>query len=210
MSKDPNWLSLSQVAQLLGVHSSTVRLWADKGDLPAHRTAGKHRRFRRAEVEAWAAARREAQPPAGQMIVQAALGRTRLQMTEGRLKDQNWYAKLDEARRAEFREAGRRLLSALLRYLNEEEPEAATAAAQAVGRDYARLGRAAGLTLAETVRLFQFFDDFLYDSVVDVYQAQGRRAAREWATMHRRVTAFTKAVMLALVEAHPKTEAPSA
>ncbi|MBL8045625.1 MAG: helix-turn-helix domain-containing protein [Anaerolineales bacterium] len=204
MSKDPNWLSLSQVAQLLGVHPSTVRLWADKGDLPVHRTAGQHRRFKRADVEAWTATRREAQHPTEQMIVQAALGRTRLQMTEGRLQNQKWYAKLGEARRTEFREVGRRLLNALLQYLGEEETEAAVAAAQAVGRDYERLGRAAGLTLAETVRLFQFFDDFLYESVVDVYQAQGRRAAREWAAMHRRVAAFTKTVMLALVEAHSK------
>lgn len=204
VSKDPNWLSLSQVAQLLGVHPSTVRLWADKGDLPAHRTVGQHRRFKRADVEAWAAARREAEPATGPMIVQAVLGRTRLQMTEGRLQNQNWYTKLGEVRRAEFREVGRRLLQALLQYLGEEEPEAAVTAAQAVGRDYERLGRAAGLTLAETVRLFQFFDDFLYESVVDVYQAQGRRAAREWAAMHRRVAAFTKTVMLALVEAHPK------
>ena len=34
------WLSLSDAAEYLGVHPSTVRAWADKGDLPVHRTAG--------------------------------------------------------------------------------------------------------------------------------------------------------------------------
>lgn len=195
------WLNLSEAAEILGVHPSTVRLWADKGEIPAHRTAGGHRRFRRAEIETWASARREARQPVGHVIVQNALGRTRLQMAEGRLRDQAWYARLDEARRLEFRESGRRLLGALMRYLGDDE--AALAEAAALGHEYQRLGRSAGLSLGETVRLFQFFADFLYDSVLDVYQASGLRAAREWAQMHRRVTAFTNAVLIGLVDAQP-------
>jgi hypothetical protein len=79
---------------------------------------------------------------------------------------------------------------------------AALLEAKALGAEYERLGRAAGLSLAETVRMFHYFADFLYESVLDVYQASGMRAAREWAQMHRRVTHFTNAVLLALVEAH--------
>ena len=32
-----DWLSLSGVAGMLGVHPSTVRLWSDKGVFPVHR-----------------------------------------------------------------------------------------------------------------------------------------------------------------------------
>jgi excisionase family DNA binding protein len=195
------WLNLGEAAELLGVHPSTLRTWADRGDLPAHRTPGKHRRFRRADVEAWAAARVESRPFAGQMIVENALGRTRMQMAEGRLSGTEWYQRLDDARKREFREAGRRLLNMLLRFLGEEG-EAALAEAKDIGREYERLGREAGLSLSETVKVFLYFRDFLYDSVVDVYQASGQRAAREWAEMHRRIAAFTNTVLLALVEAH--------
>jgi excisionase family DNA binding protein len=194
------WLNLSEAAEILGVHPSTVRLWADKGEIPTHRTAGGHRRFRRPEIETWAAARRDARQPAGQMIVQNALGRTRMQMAEGRLKDEGWYGRLDEVRRQAFRDSGRRLLGALMRHLADDA--AALLEAKALGAEYERLGRAAGLSLAETVRMFHYFADFLYESVLDVYQASGMRAAREWAQMHRRVTHFTNAVLLALVEAH--------
>jgi excisionase family DNA binding protein len=194
-------LSLSEAAALLGVHPTTLRLWADRGDVPMRRTPGKHRRFRRADIEAWSAARREAQASAGQMVVQQALGQTRLQMAEGRFKGAPWYQKLSEARKIEFREAGRRFLNALLRYLDGES-EAALAEGQALGRDYERLGQAAGLSLAEKVSVFLYFRDFLYDSVVDIYQASGQRAARDWAQMHQRITRFTNAVLLALVEAH--------
>ena len=195
------WLNLGEAAKLLGVHPSTLRAWADRGELTAHRTPGKHRRFRRAEVEAWAAARRESRPFAGQLIVENALGRTRMQMAEGRLNNTDWYPRLNDARKLEFREAGRKLLGELLRYL-AEEGEAVLEAGNGIGREYERLGREAGLSMSETVSVFLYFRDFLYDSVIDVYQASGQRAAREWAEMHRRIVAFTNTVLLALVKAH--------
>jgi diguanylate cyclase (GGDEF)-like protein/excisionase family DNA binding protein len=45
------WLSLSTVADALGVSPSTVRRLADQGALPGRRTEGGHRRFRRADVQ---------------------------------------------------------------------------------------------------------------------------------------------------------------
>jgi excisionase family DNA binding protein len=196
-----DWLSLSEAADLLGVHPSTLRTWADRGDLPAHRTPGKHRRFRRADIEHWADSRRAAHASPGQLIVESVLGRTRMQMAEGRLNAEPWYQHFDEARRRELREAGRGQLRLLLAYLSEEGPPDA-AAVQALGAAYERLGREAGLSLAETVNVFLYFRDFLYDSVVEVYQASGQRAAREWAAMHRRIASFTNSILLALIEAH--------
>ncbi len=201
MTNGDEWLNLSEAAEVLGVHPSTLRTWADRGDLPTHRTPGKHRRFRRSDIEAWGAARREAHPTAGQMIVQNALGRARMQMAEGRLAATPWYQRFDEAHKRDFREAGRRLLNMLMVFLGEES-DAAPPEARGLGEDYYRLGHDAGLTLSETLTVFLFFRDFLYDSVVDVYQASGQRAAREWAHMHRRITTFTNTVLLALVTAH--------
>jgi excisionase family DNA binding protein len=209
--REDDWLNLSAAAALLGVHPSTLRAWADRGDIPAHRTPGKHRRFRRADIENWADSRREAQVSPGQMIVENVLGRTRLQMAEGRLAETAWYQRFDEVRRRELREAGRGQLRLLLRYLADEgpaDPAAIPAEVADLGRAYERLGREAGLSLAETVSVYLYFRDFLYDSVIDVYQASGQRAAREWARMHRRIAAFTNAILLALLEAHQQAPHP--
>jgi excisionase family DNA binding protein len=194
------WLNLSDAAALLGVHPSTLRSWSDRGDIPAHRTPGKHRRFRRIDIEHWADSRREAHTSPGQMIVENVLGRTRMQMAEGGLAQTTWYQRFDEARRRELREVGRGQLRLLLRYLGDEG-DSVLPEAKAIGREYRRLGREAGLSLTQTVSVFLYFRDFLYDSVIDVYQASGQRAAREWAAMHRRIAAFTNAVLLALVAA---------
>jgi excisionase family DNA binding protein len=199
----PEWLNLSAAAALLGVHPSTLRAWSDRGDIPTHRTPGKHRRFRRADIETWAASRREAFTSPGQLVIENVLGRTRLQMAEGRLSAAPWYQRLDEQRRRELRETGRSQLRLLLGYLAENGPDLPPEVVT-VGETYEQVGREAGLSLADTVGVFLYFRDFLYDSVVDVYQASGQRAAREWANMHRRIATFTNAVLLALIAAHER------
>ena len=49
-------LSSAEVAQLLGVSAASVKRWADAGALPCVRTAGQHRRFRRAAIDHFRAA----------------------------------------------------------------------------------------------------------------------------------------------------------
>jgi excisionase family DNA binding protein len=49
------WLTLGQAAAFLGAAQSTVRKWADAGRVPAFYTPGGHRRFRRADLEAFLA-----------------------------------------------------------------------------------------------------------------------------------------------------------
>ena len=46
-------LTTSEAAAMLGVSVPTIRLWADSGRVPCHRTAGGHRRFEVEELADW-------------------------------------------------------------------------------------------------------------------------------------------------------------
>jgi excisionase family DNA binding protein len=104
------WLSLSGVAKILGVHPSTVRSWADHGRLPVHRTQGGHRRFRRSEVELCVQSQNADHSLEVDQVVQSALRKTRLQIGVGCLEAEPWYHKLDEEARQQYRQSGRGLL----------------------------------------------------------------------------------------------------
>jgi len=44
-------LTSKQAARLMGAGPSSIKRWAESGELPCHRTPGGHRRFRRGDVE---------------------------------------------------------------------------------------------------------------------------------------------------------------
>jgi excisionase family DNA binding protein len=46
-------MTLGQAAKYLGVAQSTIRKWSDEGRLPAFYTPGRHRRYRRADLDAF-------------------------------------------------------------------------------------------------------------------------------------------------------------
>ena len=74
-----NWLTLQEASRMLGVHPSTLRQWADSGKIPIVRTPGGHRRF--AESDVLGLLEPEPLQPAGvELLVQGALGRTRLEV----------------------------------------------------------------------------------------------------------------------------------
>jgi excisionase family DNA binding protein len=50
---DGEWLTLGQAARFLGVAQSTIRKWSDQARVPAFYTPGGHRRYRRADLEAF-------------------------------------------------------------------------------------------------------------------------------------------------------------
>lgn len=204
MKTNDEWLSLKEVAEMLGVHPSTVRSWSDKGMLPVHRTQGGHRRFRRSEVALWASSRGQ-QTIEPVSVVQAAVRNIRLQISEGRLEAETWYQKLDEAARAQYRQSARTLFQGLVNYLSSKEEEAASEA-HSIGYEYASRARRFGLSNVDAARAFLFFRDVLLQSVIQVYQEANVPSAQAWGEILRKVNAFTDLILLHLLETYRAME----
>jgi excisionase family DNA binding protein len=196
-----DWLSLSEVAKILGVHPSTVRNWADAGHLPVHRTQGGHRRFRRGELELWMQSQRAVEPNDAHLVIKNALKQTRLQINEGVLEAENWYRKLDRDARRQYRRGGRTLLQGLMAYLASDR-ESAEAEARAMGFQYASIGRRCGLSSVDATNAFLFFRNLLVDSMLDVFESAAVSSPRAWGDMLRKINAFTDQIMLTLLESY--------
>lgn len=186
------WIGLSEAARLLGVHPSTVRSWADNGKLSVHRTAGGHRRFLRSEIEDY---RRGPETSGAQLVIENVIGRTRLEVAEGRLEDQVWYRRLTEPQRAAYREESHRLLQQVGELIGAETSEEP----RQIGREYARISLDAGMTLVEAVQAFLFFRGFLMESIYNLQEAQSELA---WTQFQRQAADFIDAVLVSLVEAY--------
>ncbi len=203
-----DWLNLSEAANLLGVHPSTVRHWADSGELLSQRTKGGHRRFSRNDLEAWTRTRSHGPPHGATLVVQSALGRARIEMSEGGLINQQWYKNVPDSARAAHRETGHRLLNLLQQYLAGGDRESLLAAARQIGADYFALGQNNHLSLADNVRAFLHFQNHLIESVVQMVETVGSARAQSLAELYRLTTQFTNEVLVALIAAYEINSTP--
>lgn len=148
------WVSLARACELLGVNESTVRRWADSGEIQVFRTPGGHRRFAEAELLAMiqgGGGRRADRP-----LSDAATSRIRHQLHSGSADE--WYGGIAQAERDALRPLGRRLLEIVDDYIsrrgrrNELEEEVGR-----IGEQYGRELHRRGTPLAQAVQAFIFF-----------------------------------------------------
>lgn len=195
------WLSLSDVAELLGVHPSTVRNWSDHGGFPVHRTQGGHRRFLRNEVELWLQSQRAGAPSEQDVVVQKALKNMRFQISEGRLTAESWYQKLNQEAREHYRLSSHALLQGLMNYL-ASNGKSAQAEARAIGYEYASRGRRFGLSVSDSAQAFLFFRSLLLEAILSEYEAASVQSPHAWGDMFRKINTFTDQILIALLETY--------
>ncbi len=204
--RSPNvtWLSLQGASRALGVHPSTLRQWADSGKVRAVRTPGGHRRFAESEVRALLEPE-PLQPSGAQLLVQSALGRTRLEASGGKLSEQDWYRRFNETDKAEHRELGRKLLSMVTQYLVQpSDRQAILEEARALGRSYGERALASELSLTEAVRAFLYFHDFLTDGVIQMSKTVGQKVTIDLVSTYQQINVFIDEVMLAMLGVYEK------
>jgi excisionase family DNA binding protein len=201
MSSDSSeWVSLRRAAEILGVHPATVRNWADKGEIASRRTPGGHRRFLKADLIQHIDREDDIQPIEVQVIIQNALGQTRMEIGDGNLEALPWYAAMSQSTHEAMRVHGRKLLEALRGYLANGAPDEKLSDAIRLGKEYAVILVEDGLTLPQAMRGFFYFSEFVINSILTWSEVTPPRSAPEWAILLRYVNNFMDAMLLSLVE----------
>ncbi len=198
MSDTGEWVSLHEAAEILGVHPATVRTWADEGKLPSRRTMGKHRRFRKADLQQYAQTHSGPHPSEVQIILQNALGQTRMQT--GMLISAAWYEAMSETTRDSLRQKGRTVLEALRSYLANGGQDADLVHAISLGEEYAALLLGDNLTLPQAVRGFFYFSDFVANSVLTWSEFTQARSPSDWGVLLRQINTFMHSMLLSIIE----------
>ncbi|MEI7772565.1 MAG: helix-turn-helix domain-containing protein [Chloroflexales bacterium] len=190
-------LSLSAASRMLGVHSTTLRRWADSGAMPVYITPGGHRRFARADIEALAARR-----PLDKQAISSTWASKALAVTRGELDDAHgrpdWMSGLTEDDRAAWRRIGQQLMGVVLRYINSpQEDEGLLAEARLIGTDYARQALRASMPLTAALEAALFFRDSLVEAAMDMPEEAHLRPEAS-ARLLRRISRVANEVHLAV------------
>ena len=157
------WLSLGQAADEMGIHPTTLRRWADSGEIPSVRTPGGHRRFALTDLRRFSEVQA---PPSGTGLEFAwagkAMTKVREQLTHADRAP--WMTTYSEEERMEHRELGRRLMSVAMHYIADMEGgQHLVDEAALIGRAQASLAFQHGLSLTETLGATLMFRDTLLE-----------------------------------------------
>lgn len=196
-----SFLSLTEAARRLGVHSATLRRWADRGEIPVTFTAGGHRRFDAGDVTRFIEAQRQEGAQRGLTHWREnAVVHTRHQL-QARAHEA-WLDGLTDDARARSREMGKRLMGLLLTYISAPgSPEVMEPEVQALGHAYGRHSRDAGLTVSMAMQATVFFRDALFDSTLHASSAEHALASGH-VRLLRRLNRFVNIVQLAIAETY--------
>lgn len=205
LSNDETWLTLSEAAELLNVHPTTLRRWANSGDLPALVTPGGHRRFAATDLARFARERSALRNLNGYAGLWAtkALAYTRQESNLSRKT--SWLTHFDEEGRARNRLLGQQLMGLTLQYLSSEANEENSASileeARRIGRQYAANAMEQGLPLRVTLEASMFFRDSLVETALQLPESANIRPEANVRLM-RRVNELLNAVHLAVADVY--------
>ncbi|KXK13164.1 MAG: MerR family transcriptional regulator [Chloroflexi bacterium OLB14] len=197
------WLSLSDAAEMLGVHPSTVRVWSDKGLLPVRKTQGGHRRYQRSEISLWAEVSIGSKLEATNLI-QEVIRHLRIQIGDGSLESESWYQKLDADARLKYQASGRSLFHGLMNYITSKD-EDAKSEAYAIGYEYASRARRYQLSYVDATRAFLYFRNKLFDAFNSVLAEIKTPTSQIWQ-MYKTLNIFMDDIQIYLLQTYESLE----
>lgn len=206
----PNWLTLSQAADTLGIHATTLRRWADEGIIRCFRTPGGHRRFLEEDLYTYVRSQIEfGQLKAPRELERALVLHTRHELESKGLGKAAWLSAFDEEERTARRLSGRRLVGLAIQFTSRSTGrEAVLDAGRRMGRHYGRDAAEHGLSLVDTARAFLFFREALISSAQPVLPARAQYDTED-AHIRRSLGEFLDQVFVAALGAYEQCVRPS-
>jgi len=186
-------MTLGQASELLGVHRSTLRRWADHGRVSCRRTAGGHRRFDRRTLQASVEGHR------------AKSAEVALDPPVDVDRSPAWRSQLQDAEQvAQLREMGQRLSGIVIQFLGRDDADdRLLSEAGRLGHEYADRSLQAGMTVDEAVEAFLYYRASLVRLLIHAPEFADGDESR-----YERYDRVVSAVLLGLVRGYANRDHP--
>lgn len=214
----PRWLSLGPASRELGVDPDTLRRWADEGRVDAWTTPGGHRRFDRRAVERLARERRPGAPTRALADLGASPERF-ARVYRARYGGEDIHQRVasaprDDTEREAYRQDGRRLITALVAYLDADPTDGparsiAEAEATAIVDGHGERSSAGGISLTQAVELFVHARQPFLAEIAGLGRRRSLDSVR-LASLYGDASALLDRLLLRFISAHQRDGAPDA
>jgi len=195
---ETHWVNLGRACKILGVNESTVRRWADAGQIRCFRTPGGHRRFAEADLIALT----EGDGGGDHELQTAAVRRIRRRLNAGS-EGSGWYAKTEEDVREASRPLGRRLVELVENYISTTrrlQHEEIEEEVDEIGRSYGAMLYERQTPLLQAMQAFTFFRRSLDDTAKHLAE-RNSMSAEDAARAREAIAGLADRVLLGVTSA---------
>jgi excisionase family DNA binding protein len=199
------WLDVSEAAKYLGVHFTTLRRWADAGDIPSIRTPGGRRRFHITELENFIQTSR--QNNRRDMILHwgtKVINNSRQQIQDRNLQAESWMKNLATEQKNNLRLSGNRLMGLLMQYTSRlENGEPFLEEGKHIAKEYGQICHNAGLPISQSIQAFLFFQRSILGAVHETGVMSGI-SDQESTNIYQRASFFFDVLLIAMVDQYER------
>jgi excisionase family DNA binding protein len=161
------WLTLKDASDFLGVHFTTLRSWADNGEIQVFRTPGGHRRFSVADLRRFLDERvGRLSTPDNDTVVNAVIQYVQQEMTRLPREEVRWHYPLDDQASSRRRQRGQQLFALALSFvLKPALRPRLLEEGRKLGLEYGQEAHTSRIALADAGRAVRFFRNQLIQAV---------------------------------------------
>ena len=161
------WLTLKDDSDFLVVHFTTLRSWADNGEIQVFRTPGGHRRFSVADLRRFLDERvGRLSTPDNDTVVNAVIQYVQQEMTRLPREEVRWHYPLDDQASSRRRQRGQQLFALALSFvLKPALRPRLLEEGRKLGLEYGQEAHASRIALADAGRAVRFFRNQLIQAV---------------------------------------------
>ena len=184
---------------------TTLRAWADKGEIRVMRTPGGHRRFSMADLRRFLDERASHAIIANEdSLVAAAVGRVHQEIAKTDASPVKWRYELDDSAQSARQARGRRLFSLAISFvLKPKQREHLLDEGRKLGTEYGEEAAKNAVSLVETGRAVQFFRQQLFQAVHDIDGPEPLDA--DDVRIHQALNHFLDEVLYAVLDGYEQT-----
>ena len=191
-----SWMRLSEAADYIGVHFTTLRRWSDNDEIPYFKTPGGRRRFRKIDLDAFLRQSQKGKQSSPAPSTAEIIHHVRPQG----FHDEPWFKQIGENHRLMMRQYGKKLIGILLQYANQRNGgEKFIREGKNLAKQYGEICRQSGLSMVETIQAFVMIRHTIIDGLCEGGMVISDSGEETWG-LYQRVNSFLDIVFLAILD----------
>ncbi len=161
------WLTLKEASDFLGIHFTTLRTWADNGDIQVFRTPGGHRRFSSTDLRRFLEKRVDRSELVNRSaVIDNAIQHVHREMARLPSEQLQWQYQLDDEAKVARRNRGQQLFALALSFvMKPAQRERILEEGRKLGHEYGQEAHRNKVNLVESGRAVRFFRNQLVQAV---------------------------------------------